>query len=235
MRPAGLDPTRDFERYRQPATTAFCSIARARGLHYFYDLDDAAEESYAQFWADWIARGRDDLEGSRVAYIAAAMVNKLCRRARDDGRSGIRQTMRDAGGDLGEMIVGREPDHLDFVIQREELWTLAEAAQSLPPRERTAFGAVLQRDSKRKGAPPAGYKLAATKLGVSVGRAKKLSLAANRGMRTALKQIESGAWCQRWSRSIELVLAGGKGEPGFRQHAERCASCRMAIVSRRKA
>jgi DNA-directed RNA polymerase specialized sigma24 family protein len=228
-----LDPEEHFERYRQPAIRAFRARARANGYHAYYDLDEAAQELYNEFWTEWMERSHTELHGAPVPYIATAMINKLRTRG-TRGRS-IRgnQMIHGDSERILAIIPTQDPDPLDQMLQREELWCLVEFVQGLLPRERVAFTAVRARDSKKKGAPLAGYKLAAAILGVSTVRAKKLSLAANKKLRVAIEQIESGSLCERWARSICLVAAGAQAEPGFRRHTERCIQCRHALARAR--
>jgi DNA-directed RNA polymerase specialized sigma24 family protein len=228
-----LDPEEHFERYRQPASRAFRAKARATGHHAYHDLDEAAQELYNEFWTEWIERPNTELDSPPVPYIAAAMMNKLQARS-TRGRSirGIQMIHGDSERILA-ITATQDLDPLEQMLQREDLWRLVEIVQSLPPRERVAFTAVLARDSKKKGAPLAGYKLAAASLGVSLARAKKLSHAANKKLRVAVEQIESGSSCERWAHSICLVAAGAQTEPGFRRHTERCTQCRHALAHAR--
>ena len=224
-----VDPAIDFERYRKASCKRFIKIARVQGHHAFHDLDELAEDLYDDFWTDWLQRRRDRLTGPAVPYIANAMMNKL----RDLSRRGrsvrVPQLVR-AEDEIFATIAAENLDPSEQTASEEQMWLLTEVVASLPPRERVAFLAVFNRDSKKKGAPLAGYKLAALQLGVSEVRAKKLSLRANRRIRVAVKQIKSGTWCERWAQSVRLVAAGGEGEAGFRRHAEHCATCRASVV-----
>ena len=234
-RPApGLDPAVDFERYREPASRRFVAMARAMGMHSFHDLDELAKDFYDEFWAEWLERPRRELTGSPVPYIAGAMMNKL----RDLSRRGRSVRAPDLLRAEGEEILATiaaenlEPD--EQVVLQEEMWLVNDIVHSLPPREQVAFAAVYARDSKKKGAPLAGYKLAASQLGVSEARAKKLSLQANKRIRAAVAQIESGSWCDRWARSIELVAAGEEADEEFAHHVKRCVRCRLGVVHLRR-
>jgi DNA-directed RNA polymerase specialized sigma24 family protein len=229
-----LDPSVDFERYREAACKRFISRARRSGQHAFHDLDKLAEDFYSDFWADWIGRDGDkQLPGPVVPYIAEAMMNKL----RDLSRRGrsVRtpQLVRVDGEKILATVGAEDPEPPEQIVSEEEMWLLAEIVHNLPYRERVAFLAVFNRDSKKKGAPLAGYKLAALLLGVSEIRAKKLALSANRLIRAAVEQIELGTWCERWAESIRLVAAGGEGETEFRLHAEHCAKCYASVVDLR--
>ena len=230
----GLDPAVDFERYREPASRRFIAMARAMGMHSFHDLDELAKDYYDEFWAEWLERPRRELTGSPVPYIAGAMMNKL----RDLSRRGRSVRAPDLLRAEGEEILATiaaenlEPD--EQVVLQEEMWLVNDIVHSLPPREQVAFAAVYARDSKKKGAPLAGYKLAASQLGVSEARAKKLSLQANKRIRAAVAQIESGSWCDRWARSIELVAAGEEADEEFAHHVKRCVRCRLGVVHLRR-
>jgi RNA polymerase sigma factor (sigma-70 family) len=224
-----LDPTIAFDRYRKAACKRFIVIARTQGHHAFHDLDELAEDLYDDFWTDWLERRRDALTGPAIPYIANAMMNKLRDLSRR-GRSVRAPQLVRAENEILATIAAEDPEPSEQTASKEQMWLLTEVVASLPPRERVAFLAVFNRDSKKKGTPPAGYKLAALQLGVSEVRAKKLSLRANRRIRAAVEQIKSGAWCERWTQSIRLVAAGEPGEAAFRHHAEHCAMCRAAVV-----
>jgi hypothetical protein len=134
----------------------------------------------------------------------------------------LKQHSEDLYSDFWVDLLGRRP-HRQL-----------EVANSLPARERVVRAAVGGRDSKKKDAPPAGYRLAAARLGISEVRAKKLSRRANERIRAAVERIESGQWCERWTRSIELVAAGKPGETGFPRHAEHCVKCRTSVAHLRE-
>lgn len=225
-----LDPAVDFERYRKAACKLFIGIARTQNHHAFHDLDELAKDFYDDFWTEWLERPSRELTGSPVSYIANAMMNKL----RDLSRRGrsVRtpQLLLAEDEKIFATIAAEGLELSEQTASEEQMWLLAEAVDSLPPRERVVFLAVLSRDSKKKGTPPAGYKLAASLLGISETRAKKLSMKANRRMRVAVKQIKSGTWCERWAQSIRLVAAGQEGEAGFRRHAEHCTTCQASVV-----
>lgn len=231
---AGLDARRDFERYREPACRRFVAMARAMGHHAFHDLDELAKDFYDDFWLEWMERPRRTFAGSPTAYISGAMMNKL----RDLSRRGrsVRapEIARDDAEAILATVAASDLEPAEQVVLQEEMWLVTEIVHTLPPREQVAFAAVFGRDSKRKDAPPAGYKLAAAKLGVSEVRAKKLSLAANRRIRAAVEKIETGTWCDRWADSIEQVAAGGEGDPAFLAHAEHCVQCRLGVVHLRR-
>jgi DNA-directed RNA polymerase specialized sigma24 family protein len=233
-RAATIDPTSDFERLRGPATKRFIAMARAMGQHTFHDLDDRAQEFYADFWAEWLKRPDRELPGAPVAYIAAAMLNKL-RQVNGRGRS-VRppELLRAEGDEILQTLASEDLDPGEQVILHEAMWQVNEILHTLPAREQVAFAAVFGRDSKKKGSPPGGYKLAAEKLGVSEVRAKKLSLAANKRIRAAADEIESGKWCERWADTIEQVAAGGEGSEEFLRHASHCAHCRLGVVHLRR-
>src|ERR1019366_605376 len=168
LRPApGLDPAVDFERYREPASKRFIAMARAMGMHAFHDLDELAEDYYDEFWVEWLERPGKQLDGSPTPYIAGAMMNKL----RDLSRRGrsVRapELLRAESEEILATIAAEtlEPD--EQVVLLEEMWLVNDIVHSLPPREQVAFAAVFARDSKKKGAPLAGYKLAASPLRVS--------------------------------------------------------------------
>jgi DNA-directed RNA polymerase specialized sigma24 family protein len=234
IRRGPLDPNVDFERYREAACKRFVAMARALGHHAFHDLDELAKDFYDDFWADWLSRPSRELTGAPVPYIAGAMMNKL----RDLSRRGhsVRapELVRSDSDAILATIAAEDLEPSDQVVLQEEMWLVSEIVHSLPEREQLVFAAVFGRDSKKKGSPVAGYKLAASKLGVSEARAKKLSLSANRRIRAAVERIESGSWCERWARSIELVAAGKEGEAEFLQHAAHCAHCRLGIVHLRR-
>jgi hypothetical protein len=229
-----LDPAVDFERYRDPACRRFKAMARTLGHHAFHDLDELAADFYDDFWTDWLARPRNELSGSPVNYIAVAMMNKL----RDLNRRGrsVRppELVRSDGDEILATVAAADLEPYEQLVLQEQMWVVSEIVRSLPARERVAFAAVFSRDSRKKGSPPAGYKLAASQLGVSEVRAKKLSLAANRRIRAAVEEVESGSWCRRWARSIQLVAAGGGGDPEFLRHAEHCLQCRLSVVHLRQ-
>jgi RNA polymerase sigma factor (sigma-70 family) len=235
LRPApGLDPAVDFERYREPASKRFIAMARAMGMHAFHDLDELAEDYYDEFWVEWLERPGKQLDGSPTPYIAGAMMNKL----RDLSRRGrsVRapELLRAESEEILATIAAEtlEPD--EQVVLLEEMWLVNDIVHSLPPREQVAFAAVFARDSKKKGAPLAGYKLAASRLGVSEARAKKLSLQANKRIREAVEQIKSGKWCDKWARSIELAAAGEEADEEFAYHVDRCLHCRLGVVHLRR-
>lgn len=229
-----LDPRVDFERYREAACKRFIAMARAMGYHAFHDLDDRAKDLYSDFWAYWLERPRSELTGPAVPYIATAMMNKL-RAISGRGRS-VRpsQLVRAESDVILASIAAEDLDPAEWAIVKEQLWLGSEVVHSLPARERVVFAAVIGRDSRKKTTQPAGYRLAASKLGISETRAKKLSLRANRRIHAAIEQIESGTWCERWTRSIETIAAGGDCEAGFRRHVERCLECRMSVVRLRR-
>jgi DNA-directed RNA polymerase specialized sigma24 family protein len=230
-----LDPKVDFARYRALACRRFIAIARGAGYHRFFDLKQHAEDLYSDFWVDWLdGRSRRQLVAPVVPYIVTAMMNKL-RSLNTRGHS-LRPSQF-VGDESGVILMnvatkGVEPD--EQLVIKERLWFTVEVTASLPPRERVVRVAVDGRDSKKKDAPPAGYKLAAKQLGISEVRAKKLSLRANKRIHAAVERFDSGTWCERWARSIELVAAGKPGETGFRRHAEHCVTCRMAVVRLRE-
>lgn len=226
-----LDPSVDFERYREAACKRFIASARSSGHHAFHDLGELAKDFYDDFWADWLDRNRDkELSGPVVPYIAGAMMNKLLDLSRRGRSVRAPQLVCAEGEKILARIVAEDLEPSEQMASEEQMWLLSEVVDSLPSRERVAFSAVFSRDSKKKDAPPAGYKLAASQLGISEVRAKKLSLKANRRIRAAVEQIESGTWCERWARSIKLVAAGGEGEAGFRRHAEHCVKCHAGVV-----
>jgi hypothetical protein len=176
-----LDPKVDFERYRKAACKRFIAIARTRGHHAFHDLDELAQDLYADFWTEWLERHGDGLTKPAVPYIASAMMNKL----RDLSRRG--RSVRAPQLVLGEdevilaSVAAECLDPAERAVARELLQLGCEIIHSLPTREQVAFAAVAGRDSRKKGTSPAGYRLAAAQLGTSEARAKKLSLEANRG------------------------------------------------------
>jgi len=133
-----------------------------------------------------------------------------------------------------ETVAADDLEPAEQVVLQEQMWLVSDIVHRLPDREQVAFTAVFGRDSRKKGAPPAGYKLAADRLGVSETRAKKLSLAANKRIRAAVAEIESGTWCDRWASSIEAVAAGGEGDPEFLRHAQHCVQCRLGVVHLRR-
>jgi DNA-directed RNA polymerase specialized sigma24 family protein len=229
-----LDPAADFERYREPASRRFVAMARAMGMHSFHDLDELAKDFYDDFWAEWLERPRRELTGAPVPYIAGAMMNKL----RDLSRRGrsVRAPdfVRSEGDAILATVAAEDLEPAEQLVLQEEMWLVSEIVHTLPAREQVVFAAVFGRDSKRKDAPAGGYKLAASQLGVSEARAKKLSLAANRRIRAAVAEIESGSWCDRWASSIELVAAGEEGEAEFLHHAEHCVQCRLGVVHLRR-
>ncbi len=229
-----LDLEADFERYHEPACRRFIRSASMLGYHTRHDLRDLAGDLYSDFWLRWLKRSDRELVGPAVPYIACAMMNML--RTRDHRGRSVRasQIVRRESEPLLARVVAADLDPVEHTILHEELAMAVEIVHTLPRRERVALAAVLGRDTKKKGAPLAGYKRAAVELGVSEVRAKKLSLAANRHIRAAVEQIESGSWCERWTSSIQQVAAGEKGEPGFYSHAERCVECRMAVLLLRR-
>jgi DNA-directed RNA polymerase specialized sigma24 family protein len=232
-----LDPSVDFERYRKAACKKFVAMARTLGHHAFHDLDDLAEDFYDDFWVDWLEkRSRDRLSGPPVPYIANAMMNKLLDHVRR-GRS-VRppQLVHDVESELIlDSFTAKDLDPAEKAILQEELSLAIAILQALPPRERVTRLAVIARTSKKKDAPLAGYKLAASLLRVSERTAKKLSLGANQRIRDAREQIEAGTWCERWARSIEAVAAGEEGESGFSDHARYCLRCQRDVLWRRQA
>jgi hypothetical protein len=225
-----LDPEVDFERYREQVCRRFIRSASMLGYHTRHDLRDQAEDLYSDFWLTWLKHPDRELVGPAVPYIAGAMMNML--HARDYRGRSIRapQVVRAESEPLLALVAAAGLDPVEHTIVHEELAIAIEIVHTLPWREQVALAAVLGRDSRKKGAPPAGYKRAAAELGVSEVRAKKLSLAANRRIRAAVEQIESGSWCERWASSIQRVAAGEKGEPEFHLHAERCVECRMGVL-----
>lgn len=229
-----LDPSVDWERYREASCKRFIAVARALGHHAVHDLDELAKDLYDDVWADFLARPGRELRGAAVPYIASAMMNKL-RALNRRGRS-VRPTdlARADGEAMLETIASEELEPSEQVVLREEMWLVTEIIDALPAREKVAWAAVLVRDPKRKDAPLGGYRLAAAQLGVSVTRAKKLSLQANKRLRAAVEEVRSGRWCERWARSIELVAAGAEGEPEFLRHAEHCTRCRLGVVHLRR-
>lgn len=233
--PAGrLDPSVDFERYRTAACERFVAGARARGFHAFHDLEDRAQEFYSEFWVEWLERGCRELNGPAVPYIANAMLNKL----RDLSRRGRSVRAPDLvcseNAEILSTIASNELSPEEQAVLIEQLWRVSDVVHSLPRREQVAFLAVFSRDSKRKDAPPAGYKLAAAQLGTSEVRAKKLALRANKRIRDAVERIEAGTWCDRWTSAIEQVAGGGDAGTEFARHAEHCLHCRLGIVQLRR-
>lgn len=225
-----LDPEVDFERYREPACQRFIKYARVLRYDARHDLRDLAEDFYSDFWLTWLKHPDREVGPAVPSYIASAMMNML--RARDYRGRSIRasQFVHTESERLLELVAAAGLDPFEHTIVHEGLAIAAEIVHTLPRRERVAFAHVLGRDSRQKGAPVAGYRSAAAELGISEVRAKKLSLAANRRIRAAREQIESGSWCERWASSIQRVAGGEKGEPGFNRHADRCAECRMGVV-----
>jgi len=232
--PEALDPELDFERYRLPACQRFIVMARAAGHHSFHDLDELAKDFYDDFWTEWLARPRRELAGPVVPYIAGAMMNKLrdlSRRGRSVRAPDILRCEADA---ILDTVASEKLEPAEQVVLQEEMWLVSDVVHELPAREQVAFAAVFGRDTRKKGSPLAGYKLAAAQLGVSETRAKKLSLSANKRIREAVAQIESGTWCERWASSIETVAAGGVGDPAFLRHARHCVQCRLGVVHLRR-
>jgi hypothetical protein len=225
-----LDPEVDFERYREPACRRFIRFASMLGYHTRHDLGDVAKDLYSDFWLTWLGHPDRELDAPAAPYIAGAMMNML--RSRDHRGRSVRttQVVLAESESLLELVAAAGLDPVEHAIVGEELAMSVEIVQTLPWREQVALAAVLGRDSKKRGAPVAGYRRAAAELGVSEVRAKKLCLAANRRIRVAVAQIESGRWCERWASSIQRVAAGEKGEPGFRRHAGWCARCRMSVT-----
>ena len=123
---------------------------------------------------------------------------------------------------------------VEQLVLQEEMWLVSEVIQSLPVRLQVVFKAVFSRDTKKKGSPTAGYRLAAQQLGVSESRAKKLSLEANKRIRLAIERIEAGEWCDRWAESIELAASGAGATPEFLAHAEHCVTCRLGVAHLRR-
>jgi DNA-directed RNA polymerase specialized sigma24 family protein len=233
-RTGALDPSVDFERYREAACKRFIAMARTMGHHAYHDLDELAKDFYDDFWTEWLERPRRELSGPAVPYIAGAMMNKLrdlSRRGRSVRAPDIVRSENEA---ILATIAAEELEPGEQVVLQEAMWLVSEIVHTLPEREQVAFAAVFGRDSRKKGAPPGGYKLAAAALGVSETRAKKLSLAANKRIRAAVQKIEAGSWCDRWATSIETVAAGGQADPAFLTHVEHCAQCRLGIVHLRR-
>ncbi len=229
-----LNPTTDFERYRGPASKRFIAMARAKGQHSWHDLDDLAQDFYAQFWADWLDHPKEDFDGLPVPYIAGAMLNKL----RDLSRRGrsVRspELVQVESQEILATVASEDISPVEQLVLEEEMWLVNEVIQSLPVRLQIVFKAVFSRDTKKKGSPLAGYKLAAQQLGVSELRAKKLSLEANRRIRLAIERIEAGEWCDRWAESIELVASGSGATPEFLAHADHCVMCRLRVAHLRR-
>jgi DNA-directed RNA polymerase specialized sigma24 family protein len=233
-RAGALDPSVDFGRYREAACKRFIAMARTMGHHVYHDLDELAKDFYDDFWTEWLERPRRELSGPAVPYIAGAMMNKL----RDLSRRGrsVRapDLVRSENEAILATIAAEDLEPAEQVVLQEAMWLVSEIVHTLPEREQVAFAAVFGRDSRKKGTPPGGYKLAAAQLGVSEIRAKKLSLAANKRIRAAVQKIEAGSWCDRWASSIETVATGGQGDPAFLRHVEHCAQCRLGIVHLRR-
>ncbi len=229
-----LNPTTDFERYRGPASKRFIAMARAKGQHSFHDLDELAQDFYAQFWADWLEHPKEDFDGLPVPYIAGAMLNKM----RDLSRRGrsVRspELVQGESEEILATVASEDVSPVEQLVLEEEMWLVNEVIQSLPVRLQIVFKAVFSRDTKKKGSPLAGYKLAAQQLGVSESRAKKLSLEANRRIRLAIERIEAGEWCDRWAESIELVASGSAATPEFLAHADHCVMCRLGVAHLRR-
>jgi DNA-directed RNA polymerase specialized sigma24 family protein len=232
-----LDPSLDFERYREAACKQFIAIARRLGHHAFQDLKELAKDFYSDFWADLLEKpSRKRLSGSQVPYIAGAMINMLQDHVRR-GRS-VRppQLVHDVdGGLILDSLTAKDPEPAEKAILRDELSLTIAILSALPPRERLTRLDVAARTSKKKDVPPVGYKLAALKLGVSERTAKKLSYQANRRIRDIRKQIEAGTWCDRWASSIEAFAANKEGEAGFTEHLRYCSSCQRDVLRRRQA
>jgi DNA-directed RNA polymerase specialized sigma24 family protein len=217
--------------YRQTACRRFVRRAEASGYRGVYDLRELAQDLYADFWVAWLKRSHGrELSGEPVPYIVAAMMYML-HSFRSRGRS-VResQLVHSEHEPVLAMIAATDLEPAEQVIQSEELWCVSDIVRSLPIRERVVVAAILGRDSKRKHAPPAGYRLAASQLRVSEVRAKKLSHSANQRIRSAAEQLESGTWCARWEDSIKLVAAGKRGDAEFLHHAKHCAQCRLSVV-----
>jgi hypothetical protein len=233
--PAGcLDPKVDFERYREATCERFVAMARALGYHAFHDLDELAKDFYVEFWTEWLERPRRDLSGPAVPYIARAMMNKL----RDLSRRGrsVRapQIVTSESEAMLATIAAEDLEPDEQVVLWEQMWLAGDIIRSLPQREQVVFAAVFGRDSRKKGEPPGGYRLAASRLGIREVRAKKLSLSANKRIREAVEKIESGSWCDHWAASIEAVAAGEAGDPDFVRHAQHCVQCRLGVVYLRR-
>jgi hypothetical protein len=227
------DPADGFKRYRERACKRFIAKARAGSYYAIHDLNDRAEDFYSDFWAEWLKHPRE-LNGPMVPYIAEAMMNKL-RHLNSRGPS-VRppQLVNTANEMILTTIAADNLDPAEQTTVKEQMWLGSEIMLGLPERERVVCACVIGRDSKRKGAPLAGYRLAAEKLGISETRAKKLSLRANKRIRAAIDQIEAGTWCERWARSIELVAAGEEGEAAFLRHVAHCTKCRLSVVHLRR-
>jgi len=229
-----LDPATDFEQYRGACCRRFVAMARAKGQHSFHDLDELAQDFYAQFWTEWLERPKEEFDGLPVPYIAGAMLNKM----RDLSRRGRSVRSPEFVQAESEQILATvasedmSPD--EQLVLQEEMWLVNEVIHSLPLRLQVVFKAVFSRDTKKKGAPLSGYKLAAQQLGVSEARAKKLSLEANKRIRLAIERIEAGRWCDRWEESIALVAGGGEGAPEFLAHADHCVMCRLGVAHLRR-
>ena len=224
-----LDPSVDWERYREASCKRFIAAARALGHQSIHDLDELAKDLYDDVWVDFLARPRRKLGGAAVAYITHAMMNKLCV-LNCRGRS-VRSTdlARVDGNAMLKTIASEELEPSEQVVLEEEMSFIREIVEALPAREKVAWAAVFARDPKRKDVP-GGYRLAAAQLGVSTTRAKKLSLQANKRLRAAVEEFRSGRWCERWSHAIELLAAGAEGEPEFLRHAEHCTRCRLGVA-----
>jgi RNA polymerase sigma factor (sigma-70 family) len=229
-----LNPATDFEQYRSACCRRFVAMARAKGQHSFHDLDELAQDFYAQFWTDWLERPKEEFDGLPVPYIAGAMLNKM----RDLSRRGRSVRSPELVQVESEQILATvasedmSPD--EQLVLQEEMWLVNEVIHSLPPRLQVVFKAVFSRDTKKKDSPLSGYKLAAQQLGVSEARAKKLSLEANKRIRLAIERIEAGRWCDRWEESIALVAGGGEGTPEFLAHADHCVMCRLGVAHLRR-
>lgn len=229
-----LNPTTDFDLYREAASKRFIAMARTKGQHSFHDLDELAQDFYAQFWADWLERPKGDFDGLAVPYIAGAMLNML----RDLSRRGrsVRspELVQGESEEILATVASEDISPAEQLVLQEEMWLVNEVIRSLPVRLQVVFKAVFSRDTKKKGSPLAGYKLAAQQLGVSEARAKKLSLEANKRIRVAVERIEAGEWCDRWAESIELVASGSGATPEFVAHADHCVMCRLGVAHLRR-
>ncbi len=229
-----LDPCVDFERYRAAACRRFIATASSTGFQLHFDLDELAQDLYEDFWLGQIERPRREPLELATPYIVASMMNKL-RSLSSRGRSVRAAQIAWSDSDLLLARIGTEDlGPAEQMIENEETWRALEVVRELPERQQVAWIAVWGRHSKKKGSPPAGYRLAAAKLEVRPVRAKKLALDANRRIRAAAEQVESGDWCMRWEQAIELAAAGRDPGAEFRRHAKHCVSCQLAVVELRR-
>jgi hypothetical protein len=229
-----LDPSVDFERYRDAACRRFIAAASRTGFHLHFDLDELAQDFYGDFWLGQIERPRREPLEPVTPYIVAAMMNKLSDLSRR-GRSVRATQMAWADNDMVlARIAAKGLGPAEQMIENEEVWRALEVVGELPERQQVSWIAVWGRHSKKKGSPPAGYRLAAAKLKVRPVRAKKLVLDANRRIRAAADQIESGTWCERWAQAIELAAANQDAGAAVRRHAEHCVGCRLAVAGLRR-